>query len=459
METKKKYLSLPKKIAYGSGDFGSNFFFTFVSSFVMIYLTDTVGLDAGIVGTLILISKILDGISDAFFGNLIDKTHSKMGKARPWMFFSGFPLALCIILMFAVPENAGTNVQYAYFFIVYTCANALFYTANNISYATMSALITNNDEERVALGSFRYIFAVLAGILVSALTVILVDAFGGGMSGWRTLAFLYAGINLLFNFIASLSCKELPEEELEAVSSTAESSVHENRTEKKNSFISSLKIVFSNRFYLLMLGIYLCMHATTNLGTSVGVYYFTYILGNASLLGVVSLSGLVVIVGLIFNPLLVKKFGMYKVNLVSYIITSVIMAFSAFFAYTANFPALVVCAFLRCITMGPLMGSLNAIIAEIARNCWLRHGVHTEGMIFSCSSIGMKVGGGIGSSLCGWLLALAGYVGTAEVQTPQVLSMMKFLYGGIPLILTVLLTVCLIFMRVEEDNKRLEAQK
>ena len=99
---------------------------------------------------------------------------------------------------------------------------------------------------------------------------------------------------------------------------------------------------------------------------------------------------------------------------------------------------------------------MNAIIAEVARNCWLRHQVHTEGMIFSCSSIGMKVGGGIGSSLCGWCLALVGYVGTAQVQTPQVLSMIKFLYGGVPMILTALLTVCLFFMKVEEDNNRLE---
>lgn len=451
METKKKYLSLPRKIAYGSGDFGSNFFYTFVSSFIMIYLTDTVGLDAGIVGTLILISKILDGITDAFFGNLIDITHSKMGKARPWMFYSGFPLALCIFLMFAIPEDMSRVGQYAYFFIVYTCANTLFYTANNISYATMSALITKSDEERVTLGSFRYIFAVLAGILVSAITVILVDALGGGMEGWRNLAIIYAIINLVFNIIASLSCKELPEEEF-ATAAAAD----EKQVKQKTSFLESLKIVITNKYYLLILGVYLCMHISTNLGTSVGVYYFTYIFGDASLMGVVSLSGLVVIVGLIFNPMLVKKYGMYKVNLVSYIITTVITALSAVFAYATNLPGMVICSFLRCITMGPLMGSLNAIIAEVARNCWLRHQVHTEGMIFSCSSIGMKVGGGIGSSLCGWCLALVGYVGTAQVQTPQVLSMIKFLYGGVPMILTALLTVCLFFMKVEEDNNRLE---
>lgn len=92
-EANKKYLSVPKKRAYGSGDFESNFFYMLVSSFMMLYLTDSVGLNAGVVGTLMMVSKLLDGVTDVFFGSLIDKTHSKMGKARPWMFFSAIPLA------------------------------------------------------------------------------------------------------------------------------------------------------------------------------------------------------------------------------------------------------------------------------------------------------------------------------------------------------------------------------
>ena len=99
MENKKTYLTFPKKLAYGTGDLGSNFFYMLISSFVLIYATDAIGMDAKIVGTLIMVSKLLDGVTDVFFGGLIDKTHSKMGKARPWMFYSGFPLALCLVLV------------------------------------------------------------------------------------------------------------------------------------------------------------------------------------------------------------------------------------------------------------------------------------------------------------------------------------------------------------------------
>lgn len=452
-ETKKKYLSLPKKIAYGSGDMGSNFFYMLVSSFMMLYLTDSVGLNAGVVGTLMMVSKLLDGITDIFFGNLIDKTHSKMGKARPWMFFSGFPLAISTILLFCVPTGIGTTAQYAYFFIFYTASNALFYTANNIAYATMSARITKNDSERVSLGSFRYAFAVVASILVSALTVSAVESFGGGAAGWRTVAIIYMVVLLIFNSIASLVCKEIPEEEFQT--GAAENAA----SGEKKSFWELFKIIISNKYYLIMLAIYILSYINTGIGTTSGTYYFKYVMGNAGLLGVVSMSSMVMIVGLIFNPGLVKKFGMYKVNLVSYIITAVLAAGVMVAAYAANFPMIVALSFVKAITMAPLMGSLNALVAEVAKNVTLKKHVQVEGMMFSCSSLGMKLGSGLGSAAVGWILAAAGYVGTSEVLGAAELSAIKFIYGALPLIVTVLLAVMCWLQRVVEDNKKLEESK
>ena len=84
----KTYLKWYNKVGYGSGDLAANMVYGLLTSFVMIYLTDTVGLNAGVIGTLIMVSKFFDGFTDIIFGNLMDKTHSKMGKARPWMLFS-----------------------------------------------------------------------------------------------------------------------------------------------------------------------------------------------------------------------------------------------------------------------------------------------------------------------------------------------------------------------------------
>lgn len=454
-EANKKYLSVPKKIAYGSGDFGSNFFYMLVSSFMMLYLTDSVGLNAGVVGTLMMVSKLLDGVTDVFFGSLIDKTHSKMGKARPWMFFSAIPLAISTILLFCIPESLGITAQYAYFFVFYTLSNAVFYTANNIAYATMSARITKNDAERVSLGSFRYAFAVVASIIVSAMTVILVDNFGGGAAGWRMVAIIYMIIMFAFSSIASLVCKEIPEEEFEVkMSSNGEI----KRAEKK-SFLELLKIIITNKYYLIMLAIYILSYINTGIGTTSGTYYFKYIMENPAFLGVVSMSSMVMIVGLIFNPSLVKKYGMYKVNLVSYIITAVLSVGVMIASYMVNFTGIVVLMFLKAVTMAPLMGSLNALVAEVAKNVYLKKNVQVEGMMFSCSSLGMKLGSGIGSAAVGWILAAAGYVGTSDIMSAGVISAIKFIYGALPLIVTVLLVVMCWLQKVVEENQKLVNEK
>ena len=103
--TEKKYLKWYQKLAYGSGDLASNCSYGLVSSFVLLYLTGTLGLDSAIIGSLMLASKVLDGISDVIFGTLIDRTHSKLGKARPWMLFGQVGVSLCLFLLFAIWQH------------------------------------------------------------------------------------------------------------------------------------------------------------------------------------------------------------------------------------------------------------------------------------------------------------------------------------------------------------------
>lgn len=113
-------------MGYGSGDLAGNVVYAFLSSFVMLYLTNTVGLNPGIIGTLIMVSKLFDGISDMFFGTMIDKTKSKLGKARPWMLYAYIGCAVTLVANFAIPDSLGTTAQYAWFFVAYTLLNAVF---------------------------------------------------------------------------------------------------------------------------------------------------------------------------------------------------------------------------------------------------------------------------------------------------------------------------------------------
>ncbi len=105
----KKYLKWYNKVGYGSGDLAGNVVYAFLSSFVMLYLTNTVGLNPGIIGTLIMVSKLFDGISDMFFGTMIDKTKSRLGKARPWMLYAYIGCAVTLVANFAIPDTLGNN--------------------------------------------------------------------------------------------------------------------------------------------------------------------------------------------------------------------------------------------------------------------------------------------------------------------------------------------------------------
>ena len=171
-------LSWLQRIGYGSGDIGGNVVYAFLTFFVMIYLTDSIGLNSGIIGTLMAVAKIFDGISDVIFGSLIDKTHTKMGKARPWMLWPYFGCGVCLFAIFAIPTSWGKVAQYAFFLIFYVMLNAGFYTANNIAYSALTALVTKNENERVQLGSIRFIFAFTTSTIIQAITFGLVDYFG-----------------------------------------------------------------------------------------------------------------------------------------------------------------------------------------------------------------------------------------------------------------------------------------
>ena len=250
----KKYLKWYNKVGYGSGDLAANMVYGLLTSFVLIYLTDTVGLNAGIVGTLMMFSKFADGVTDVFFGTLIDKTHSKMGKARPWMLWSYLGNAVMLIAIFAIPKSMGDTAKYAYFFITYTLLNAVFYTANNIAYASLTSLITKNGNERVQMGSIRFMFSLATNLVVASITVNAVASMGGGAAGWRNVAIVYAIIGLIVNTISVLSVKELPEEEAEEGKQT------ENAPAEKLSLLEAIKLLLANKYYIIIALIYVFIY-------------------------------------------------------------------------------------------------------------------------------------------------------------------------------------------------------
>ena len=453
--TERKYLKWYNMVGYGSGDIAGNVVYAFLTSFVMIYLTNTIGLDAGIVGTLIAVSKLFDGVTDVFFGTMIDRTKSKMGKARPWMFYGFFGCAVTLFAIFAIPTNMGQFAQYAWFLIAYTLLNAVFYTANNIAYSALTSLVTKNSSERVQMGSFRFIFAFSTSLLIQTVTVGAVDALGGGAAGWRNIALIYCILGVITNSIAVFSVKELSEEELNEVT--------EGDAPKDDdlTLIQAAKLLFTNKYYVMICGVYILQQLYGAM-LGVGIYFMTYVLGNKNLFGAFSWAiNIPLIIALVFTPNLVARWkGMYKLNKYSYMIATLGRLLVAIAGYMGNVPLMLVFTALAALGQGPWQGDMNAVIASCSEYTYLTKGKRIDGSMYSCTSLGVKIGGGIGVAVSGWMLSLSGFVnGDASIQPASCINMMYFMYLWLPFILDLLITIILSFMNVEGDNQKLRENK
>ena len=206
----------------------------------------------------------------------------------------------------------GKTAQYSWFFIAYTLLNAVFYTANNIAYASLTSLVTKNSKERVEMGSFRFMFSLGTNMLISAFTFNAVEALGGGAAGWRAIAIIYCIIGLVTNTLSCFSVKELPEEELREG--------EEVKKEEKLKFTETLKLLMANKYFFMICGVFILLQLRAAM-VGVGTYYMTYVLLNQKLFGTFSWAiNIPLILVLLITPTLVAKAGgLNKVNKYSYI--------------------------------------------------------------------------------------------------------------------------------------------
>lgn len=450
--TEKRYLKWYNKVGYGSGDIAGNVVYALLTSFVMIYLTNTMGMRAGVVGTLIAVSKLFDGITDIFFGAMIDKTHSKMGKARPWMLFGFIGCAVTLAAIFAIPAGISETAKYAWFFIAYTLLNAVFFTINNIAYSTLTALVTKNSKERVQMGSYRFMFAFTTSLIIQSITLKFVSSMGGGAKGWKTAAIIYAVIGLIVNTISVFSVKELPENEL-----TEDENNKQSNDDGKYGLIEALKLLVSNKYYIMICGTYILQQVYTAM-INIGVYYMTYVLFNENMYGVFSwFINIPLIIALIFTPLLVQKWkGMYKLNLYSYGLATLGRLLVVYAGYKGSIPLMLLFTAIAALGQGPWQGDMNAVIASCSEYTWLTKHKRVDGTMYSCTSLGVKLGIGIGTAITGWLLELSGFDGKAAVQSESCINMLQVMYLWIPFWIDLIITIILSRMNVEKANNELK---
>lgn len=451
---KKESLRWPNLIGYGLGEVGFACQYG-LSSLYLLFMTSILGMNAGIIGTLMMVSRVLDGISDIVAGAIIDRTHTKWGKARPWVLFSSFPLAICQVLLFFIPAGNGF-LQYAYFFILYCLINAVFFTFGGIAKNTLSVLATRNPAKRVSMGMVTSIGSLVGIMGVSMTAMTLVKVFGGGVTGWRTTAIIYSVLLVVLIVICFVSVKELPSEEQKE---ETHADVKKKKSENKFTLKQTFQTLIHNRFFLLIVGYYILFYVTNGVGSSVGAFYATYVLGNPETYGLLSVvNSMPMIVGAMIAPFLVKKAGIYKTNLIGLLAASVACIPMVIGGMKQVLPLLLVGIILRSILSGPVGTSLNAIIADISTYSLLKDGVHVEATMYSCTSMGNKVGTGIGNAICGWALTFAGFAETAAVQPASANLMITVMYVCVPAAVTVLSVFIMYKMNVAKAIEELKAK-
>ena len=192
-----------------------------------------------------------------------------------------------------------------------------------------------------------------------------------------------------------------------------------------------------------------------------GTYYAKYILGNETLFSDLSLAiNITMVVALIALPMIIQKMGgMYKLNIVGYVLATVGRLGVMAAGYMGSIPLMLAFTAVSTLGIAPLQGDMNALIASCSEYTTLKTGHRLDGMMYSCSSLGIKVGGAFGTAICGWLLDFAGYVENAAVQTPATVNMLHFLYLWAPVIICAVVAVLLSRLKVEKANKELLEEK
>ena len=178
-------LSVLEKTSFAFGNAGNVIGQALIAYYLLFFCTDILGMDAGVIATLMLVTRVFDGVSDIAMGYIIDRTHNKKGKARVWLIRSIVPYFISVVALFLIPAGASAMVQYVWFFVFYNLSSTFIGTMMNTSYNSMLSLVTKNPAETGILGNIAMIGAIAAYNIVGSYTLKIVNIFGTDVKAWR----------------------------------------------------------------------------------------------------------------------------------------------------------------------------------------------------------------------------------------------------------------------------------
>ena len=431
-------VSVREKVCYGVGDIGANLVWTTVASFLTIYCTDVAGIAAGVVGTLMLIARLFDGVSDLFMGVIIDKTNTRWGKARPWVLWSAPPLVISLIMIFSVPDF-GANGKAAYLLLVYIFLAAICFTASNLSYNTMLSLVTTEQHDRNVMNTIRFEFTMIAQLLINVITIPLVHIFGNGQKGWTLMSILYAIIAMAMFATTFLGTKERYKPIKPAVT----------KKEKKHP-LKTIKILCRNKYFILITLAFAVIYISLGLTGGSRIYYAKYVLGDEMINSTMTLFNYIpTILTIMLIPVFTKRYGKIKALFIGFTFYAVGLILEI--AGPVSLPMIYSGLVLQGIGHAALYSCLFAIVGDVVDYSEWKDGIREEGLTYSVTSFGQKIGTGLGTAALGWILAAGHYDGTAAVQPDSAIFAIKSLFLYLPLVITVVvLIIWYLFMGIDK---------
>lgn len=404
-----------------------------VLGFVTIYCTDTLGLAPGLVGTLFMVSKLVDGVTDMVAGFIIDRTQTRWGKGRPYEIFMIF-LWLSTWLLFSCPTGFSTTVKCVWVFCMYVFMNAVcttFLNGNNVVYMVRAF---KSKEQQVKLTAYGSFFTMGAGLAFNIMFPMAMAQIATSAAGWSRLVGMMALPLTLIGLIRMLTIKEQYRSEASA------------ETEKlKLSDIAAL--AKTNRPILLVSVARFLQNAVAGMG--VGVYYWTYIVGNVALMGVTAVTTILGLPLAFFMPMMRRKMGMKKMVICGF-------AFSAFgylimFFAGGNLIPVVVANLIASLGVVPFTMMFNMFIVDCADYNEFKGIPRLEGTMGSLTGLASKIGSAFGGFILGILMSMSGYDGTAAVQTGSALLMIRLLASLIPVAIFAVIILILRKYTLDEE--------
>ncbi|AQQ70024.1 Inner membrane symporter YicJ [Limihaloglobus sulfuriphilus] len=411
-------VSVIEKIGYGLGDTASNIVFQTVMLLLAYFYTDIFGISAAAMGTLFLSVRILDAVTDPLMGAVCDRTNTRWGKFRPYIFLLSVPFAVICVVTFTTPQfSPAGKLIYAY--ITYSLL-MIIYTAINIPYCALGGVITSDSQERVSLNSYRFVLATAGGVIVASCTLPLVRLLGQGneQKGYQ-LAMTVFGV---FAVVMFLACFFLTKERVFAVS------------EKKTGILTDIRLIFSNDQWLLIAVLTFMLLISLVLRGSCAAYYIKWYAGRPDLITAFLTTGMVAsMIGAAFAASLTRRMPKSKVYILIQISIALVSA-CMFFVGPANLALIFILFFI--VQFFVQMGSpiLWAMMADCVEYGELKTGRRVTGLVFSGALFTLKLGMALGGAILGWLLAYFGYQEKADMQTEEAIRGIVLIFTLIPAI-------------------------